>query len=314
MNHFHKLRLKAKVRMTGKLLKETYNGFVEDDGMKLAAALSYYTIFSLPPLLIIIISLSGFFFGTDAVKGELFGQINGLVGNDAALQIQEIIKNVKLSQRSVFATTFGVIILLVGASGVFVEIQDSINFIWGLKAKPKRGLIKFAKNRLMSFSMIGSVGFLLLVGLIINSVMDLLNARLAVYFPRDIVYLVYFFNLVVVFGIITLLFTVIFKTLPDGKLALRDCLIGASFTTFLFMIGKFAIGAYLGHSALGSWYGAAGSVILILVWVYYSAIILYFGAEFTRAFADAHGKKIIPNGYAVQIIKHKIEIKEMKLG
>ena len=137
--------------------------------MKLGAALSYYTIFSLPPLLIIIISLSGFFFGAEAVRGEIFGQINGLVGTDAALQIQEIIKNVKLSHSSKFATAMGVGFLLVGASGVFAEIQDSINYIWGLKAKPKRGIVKFLVNRLMSFSMIGSVGFLLLVGLIVNS-------------------------------------------------------------------------------------------------------------------------------------------------
>ena len=137
--------------------------------IKLAAALSYYTVFSLPPLLIIIISLSGFFFGAEAVRGEIFGQINGLVGNDAALQIQETIKNVKLSHASTFATILSAVILLIGASGVFVEIQDSINYIWGIKAKPKRGLVKFLKNRLMSFSMIGSVGFLLMVGLIVNS-------------------------------------------------------------------------------------------------------------------------------------------------
>jgi len=296
------------------LLKETFTGFINDDGMKLSAALSYYTIFSLPPLLIIIISLSGFFFGAEAVRGELFGQINGLVGNQAALQIQEIIKNVKLSHSSTFATIFGIIILLVGASGVFVEIQDSINFIWGLKAKPKRGLMKFIKNRLMSFSMIGSVGFLMLVGLIINSLMDVLNNRLAGFFPKDSVYLFYALNLLIVFGIITLLFTVIFKSLPDGKLALRDCLTGASFTSLLFMIGKFAIGAYLGRSAIGTWYGAAGSVILILVWVYYSAIILYFGAEFTRVFAETHGQKIIPNGYSVQIIKPKIEIETITMA
>ena len=314
MNHIDKLRIRVKVKWLFHLLKETYNGFTEDDGMKLAAALSYYTIFSLPPLLIIIISTSGFFFGAEAVRGELFGQINGLVGNSAAIQIQEIIKNVKLSHTSAFATTFGIIILFIGASGVFAEIQDSVNFIWGLKAKPKRGLIKFIKNRLMSFSMIGSVGFLMLVGLIINSLMDILNNRLAGFFPKDIVYLIYASNLLVVFGIITLLFTVIFKTLPDGRLALRDCLIGASFTAGLFMIGKFAIGAYLGRSAIGSWYGAAGSVILILVWVYYSAIILYFGAEFTRVFAETHGNKIIPNGYSVQIIKHKIEVEEIKMA
>lgn len=314
MKHLDKLRIQVKVRWIFNLLKGSYNGFIEDDGMKLSAALSYYTIFSLPPLLIIIISLSGFFYGTEAVQGELFGQINGLVGNAAALQIQEIIKNVKLSHSSTFATTFGVIVLLIGASGVFAEIQDSINFIWGLKAKPKRGLVKYIKNRLMSFSMIGSVGFLMLVGLIINSLMDILNNRLAGFFPVDAVYFIYVLNLVIVFAIITLLFTVIFKTLPDGRLALRDCLIGASFTTILFMVGKFAIGAYLGRSAIGSWYGAAGSVILILIWVYYSAIILYFGAEFTRVFAETHGKKIIPNGYSVQIIKHKIEVEEIRMA
>jgi len=295
------------------LLSEAFNGFNDDNGLKLSAALSYYTIFSLPPLLIVIISLSGLFFGTEAVKGELFGQINGLVGNDAALQVQEIIKNVKLSHSSVFATIFGIIILLVGASGVFVEIQESVNFIWGLKAKPKRSTIKFIKNRLMSFSMIGSVGFLLLVGLIINSLMDVLNTRLSELFPVDSVYFFYVMNLLIVFIIITLLFTVIYKTLPDGKLALKDCLIGASFTSFFFMIGKFAIGAYLSNSAISSWYGTAGSVILILLWVYYSAIILYFGAEFTRVYSDTHGKKIIPNGYAIQIIKSKIEINELKM-
>ncbi|NTW31230.1 MAG: YihY/virulence factor BrkB family protein [Bacteroidetes bacterium] len=285
------------------LFKETLNGFIDDNAVKLSAALSYYTIFSLPPLLILIISLSGFFFGAEAVRGEIFGQINGLVGNDAALQIQETIKNVKLSNSNTFATIISVIILIIGASGVFAEIQDSINYIWGIKAKPKRGLIKFIKNRLMSFSMIGSVGFLLLVGLIINSLMDILSKSLAAHFPIDTIYLFYVINILIVFIIITLLFTVIFKTLPDGKVVMRDCIIGASFTAFLFMIGKFAIGAYLARFAVASAYGAAGSVILILVWVYYSAIILYFGAEFTKVFAITHGQKIIPYEYSVKVKK-----------
>lgn len=302
------MQIKDTARKIVFLLKETFSEFIDDNAMKLSAALSYYTIFSLPPLLIIIISLSGFFFGAEAVRGEIFGQINGLVGNDAALQIQEAIKNVKLSTSNAFATTIGIITLLIGASGVFAEIQDSINFIWGIRAKPKRGLIRFVKNRLMSFSMIGSVGFLLMVGLIVNSVMDVLNSKLAVYFPKDTVYLFYIVNILIVFISITLLFTVVFTTLPDGKVVLRDCVIGASFTAFLFMIGKFAIGAYLGSSAIASIYGAAGSVILILVWVYYSAMILYFGAEFTKVFAYTHGKKIIPNEYSVQILKQKIEI------
>lgn len=306
------MQIKNAAKKTGNLLKETFHEFIDDNAIKLSASLSYYTVFSLPPLLIIIISLCGFFFGAEAVKGELFGQINGLVGNAAALQIQETIKNVKLSSSNTFATTVGIIILLIGASGVFAEIQDSINYIWGIKAKPKRGFIKFLKNRLMSFSMIGSVGFLLLVGLIVNSLMDVLNNRLAAYFPKDTVYLFYVINILIVFIIITILFTVIFKTLPDGKVVLRDCLTGAAFTAFLFMIGKFAIGAYLGSSAVASIYGAAGSVILILVWVYYSAIILYFGAEFTKVYAHTHGQKIIPNKYSVQIIKQKIEVEPKK--
>jgi membrane protein len=299
------MELKNIAKKIGYLLKETFREFIDDKALQLSAALSYYTFFALPPLLIIIISISGLFFGAEAVRGEIFGQINGMVGNNAALQIQEIIRNVKLSQHNTFITSIGVIILLIGASGVFAEIQDSLNYIWGIKAKPKRGLIKFIKNRLMSFSMIASAGFLLLVSLIINSLMDVLNKGLAAHFPLDTIYLFYTINVLIVFIIITLLFTLIFKTLPDGKVALRDSIIGASFTAFLFMGGKFAIGAYLGSSAITSVYGAAGSVILILVWVYYSAIILYFGAEFTKVYAQTLGNKIIPYEYSIQIKKTK---------
>jgi membrane protein len=297
------MQIKKAIHKTGYLFKETFKAFISDNALKLSAALSYYTIFSLPPLLIIIISLSGIFFGADAVRGEIFGQINRLVGNDAALQIQETIKNVKLSSNNVFVTTIGVVALLIGASGVFSEIQDSINYIWGIQAKPKRGLLKFLYNRLMSFSMIGSVGFLLLVGLIINSVIDILNKQLTIIFPRYTVYLFYAANTFLVFIIITLLFCIIFKTLPDGKIAIRDCITGASFTAFLFMIGKFVISAYLGNYNIASVYGAASSVIIILAWIYYSAIILYFGAEFTKVYANIHGQKIIPNTYSVQIKK-----------
>jgi membrane protein len=299
------MQIKTKAQKIGYLFKETFNGFVEDNGIKLSAALSYYTIFSLPPLLLIIISISGIFFGADAVRGEIFGQINLLVGNEAAIQIQDAIKNVTLSNSNVFATTIGIIILFIGASGVFAEIQDSINYIWGIKAKPNRGIIKYIYNRLMSFSMIGSVGFLLLVGLIVNSLIDILNKRLAIFFPQDTIILFYIINTLIVFVTITILFSIIFKTLPDGKIAFRDCIIGASFTAILFMIGKFVIGFYLGSYNIASIYGAAGSIIIILVWVYYSAIILYFGAEFTKVYAHTHGQKIIPNAYSVQIIKEK---------
>ncbi len=263
------MKLRSRLRIIWYLLSQSVLEFIEDRGMKLSAALSYYTIFSIPPLLIIVISICGVFFGKDAVRGEVFGQINGLVGNEAALQIQDALKNVTLSSNNTFATIIGIIVLVFGASGVFSEIQDSINYIWGLKAKPKRGLIKFLKNRLMSFSMIGSVGFILLVGLFINSIMDILGNRLTERFHRDTFYSIYILNILMVFLIITILFTVIFKTLPDSKVVLRDCIVGASFTTFLFMIGKFANGFYLAKSAAASVYGVAGSDILILVLVYH---------------------------------------------
>lgn len=292
------------------LLKTTFNEFIEDNAIKLSASLSYYTIFALPPLMIIIITLCGFFFGKDAVTGQLYGQINGLVGSDAAVQIQNAIKNVELSESNVFATIFGSIMLLIGASGVFAEIQSSINFIWGLRAKPDKGIKKFIQNRLMSFSMIVSVGFLLIVSLLVNSVMDLLSDRLKLYFPESTVYLFYGINILIVFLIITLLFAIIFKTLPDGNIKWKDAFIGASSTSVLFMIGKFAIGFYLGSSTVATVYGAAGSVIIILLWVYYSAIILYFGAEYTKVYAKAFGGSISPNEYSVEIQKEVFEIIE----
>jgi len=292
------------------LLKRTYREFDDDNAIKLSASLSYYTIFSLPPLLIIIMSVFSVFFGREAVTGRFFGQINGMVGNAAAIQIQETIKNIELSDSNTFAAVFGGIMLLIGASGVFAEIQSSINFIWGLKAKPNKGIMKFIKNRLMSFSMIASVGFLLLVSLMVNTVMDIINSRLLVYFPDTTVYLFYVLNILILFATTTMLFSIIFKTLPDGDIAWKDALIGSSFTSFFFMFGKFAIGFYLGSSTVATVYGAAGSVIIILIWVYYSAIILYFGAEFTKVYANEHGDKIIPNAYAVGIKVEVIEIKK----
>jgi membrane protein len=289
-------------------LWRTVEEFIEDNAIKLSASLSYYTIFALPPLLIIILYICGLFFGQDAVNGTFFGQINAFVGNEAAIQIQDTIKNIELAESGTFAAVFGSIMLLIGASGVFAEIQSSINFIWGLKAKPNKGFVKFVKNRLMSFSMIGAVGFILLVALFINTLLDLLNERLIIYMPEATVYVFYFLNTLVLFLITTMLFAIIFKTLPDGEIGWTDTLIGSAFTAFFFMLGKFAIGYYLGASEIATAYGAAGSVIIILIWVYYSAIILYFGAEFTKVFATKYGKKIIPNEYAVEIKKEIFEI------
>ncbi|MBK0368885.1 YihY/virulence factor BrkB family protein [Flavobacterium sp. SE-1-e] len=302
------MKIKSIAIKTFELFKEATLAFLDDNAIKLSAALSYYTVFALPPLLIIIITICGFFFGQEAVTGELYGQINGLVGDDAAKQIQDAIKNVALADSNVFVSVFGVVMLIIGASGVFAEIQSSINFIWGISAKPNKGLKKFIQNRLMSFSMIASVGFLMLVSLFVNTILDLISVRMKVYFPESSYYFFYIINIMFVLASITFLFTIIFRTLPDGIIRLKDALIGAVFTAVLFILGKFAIGYYLGNSTVASVYGAAGSVVIILVWVYYSAIILYFGAEFTKVYANKYGGDIIPNKYSVEIKKEIIEV------
>lgn len=292
------------------VIKGTARAFSQDNCVKLSASLSYYTIFAIGPLLVIVISLSAIFYGRDAVEGRLYGQIKGLIGSDAAVQVQEIIKKSHHDNKSFIGTIIGTVVLVIGATGIFTEIQDSINFIWSLRAKPKRGIIKYLINRLLSFSLIVSLGFLLLVSLIISALLDVLSDRLTLYFPNSTVYIFYVINLVIMLLIIAVLFAIIFKVLPDGKIKWKDAFIGAGFTSFLFIIGKAAIGYYLGKSSLGATYGTAASVIIILTWVYYTSIILYFGAEFTKVYALEYGGGIVPNDTAVFIIKR--EAKEIE--
>jgi membrane protein len=292
------------------VLKDAGSAFGQDNCSKLSAALSYYTVFSIGPLLIIIISLSAVFFGRDAVEGRLYGQIKGLIGSDAALQIQEIIKNSHHANKGPIGTIIGTVILVIGATGIFTEIQDSINFIWSLRAKPKRGIVKYLINRLLSFSLIVSLGFLLLVSLVVSAILDILSDRLTHFFPHTTIYIFYILNLLVIFIIISLLFAIIFKVLPDGRIKWKDAFAGAGFTAVLFIIGKAAISYYLGRSNLGATYGTAASVIIILTWVYYTSIILYFGAEFTKVYSLEYGSGIVPNDTAVFIIKR--EAKEIE--
>jgi membrane protein len=294
-----------KLRLFFKILKNAAVAFIEDNGLKLSASLSYYTIFSFCPILIIVMSLAGKIFGKDAVQGKIYHQINGLIGSDAAIQVQEIISNIEKSQHTTGGAIVGIVLLIVGATGVFTEIQDSINYIWSVKAKPKKGWLKYLSNRAVSFSLLIGMGFVLLVALVVNAVMDILNERLMRIFPSYSIYVFYTLTLVIVLVIISLLFTVIFKVLPDAIIAWRDAFAGAIFTTVLFLVGKFLIGYYLGNSDIGLTYGTAASIVLILLWVYYSSIILYFGAEFTRMYAIHAGSGIKPNETAVFIIKQE---------
>lgn len=294
------------------ILKDAAKAFSADNAVKLSAALSYYTIFAIGPLLVIVLSLSGIFLGEAAVEGKLYGQIRGLIGNEAAIQVQEIIQNIQQTNNSTIGAIIGAIVLVIGATGIFAEIQDSINYIWSLKAKPKRGLVKLLINRLLSFSLIISLGFLLIVSLVANALMDILNERLTRYFPDTMVYVIYALNIVLLLAVISLLFAIIFKVLPDGKIKWKDAFIGAFFTSILFLLGKSAIGYYLGNSKLGATYGTAASVVVILTWVYYTSIILYFGAEFTKVYALEYGGGIVPNETAVFIIKQ--EAKELEIS
>jgi len=287
------------------VLKSAFDEFVQDDALKLSASLSYYTVFALGPLLIIIISLSGLFFGRAAVEGRIYDQLRGLIGAEASLQVQDIIRNIQQSQHTMAGAIIGFILLLLGASGVFGEIQGSINYIWSLRAKPKKGWLKIIVNRLLSFSLIVALSFLLMVSLIVNAVMDLINDLLKQHFVHLAVDLVYVVNIALILAIITSLFAVIFKVLPDARIRWKDAFTGAFFTALLFLLGKVLIGVYLGNSKIGVTYGASASVIIILTWVYYSSIILYFGAEFTKIYTMRHGSGIVPNDTAVFIIKRE---------
>nr|WP_220485280.1 YihY/virulence factor BrkB family protein [Myroides sp. WP-1] len=291
----------------GLLFKNSVVDFLDDRATTFSAALSYYTIFALPPLIILIVSASGFFLEEKDVSAFFYQQVGELVGPNTAKEVENAMNNVTINRSGVLPTIIGVAMLLFTASGVFAEIQSSINYIWGFVAKPEKSMIRLLKNRLLSFAMIGSVGFLLLVSLLINSLASILFEYLTTYFAESTIYFVQVINNVIVFLIITLLFVVIFKTLPNGVLRLKDAFVGAAFTAVLFMIGKFGIGVYLGTTAKSSLYGAAGSIIIMLVWVYYSAMILYFGAEFTKNYASLFGKRIRPGEFSLEIDKNAIK-------
>lgn len=302
-----KLFTKSSFKDGFKIMKDTVNGFIDENCMKLSASLAYYTVFSLGPMLVLLISLAGVFLGEDAIEGKIFYEIKGLIGSKAALQVQEMIKNLQLSGKSTTALVISIITLAVGATSVFSDIQNSINMVWHVKAKPKRGWVKLIKDRLLSSSLIISLGFLLVVSLIVNGVIIALTDRLKIYFPDITVLLLNLINLLISFIIISSLFAIIFKVLPDVKIKWKDVRAGAIFTTIFFIIGRFLIGFYLETSGTESAYGAAGSIILILLWVYYTSAILYFGAVFTRVYAEYRGSAIEPADFAVHVEEKETE-------
>jgi membrane protein len=289
-----------------KIVVATIMGFINDNGLKLSAALAYYTIFSIAPLLILIISMAGVVWGHDAAAHKLYPHLAGYIGSTAALQIEGILNKLQLSGKSGTAVVVGVIILFLGASGIFLEIQDSLNIIWRVKAKPKRGWLKLVQNRFLSFSLIIGLGFLLLVSLTISFIMTALSSWLEKILPITEL-LFKGVNLGITFIVIATLFAIIFKFLPDVKIKWRDVRSGAFFTAVLFMLGQHMINLYIEFSTKSSTYVAVGSILVILVWIYYTAAILYIGAEYTQVYAEATGSKIEPADYAVYIQQTEIE-------
>lgn len=307
-NTNHKKKPKAFFTRWFNLLKETFTIFMNVRGLKFSASLAYYTIFSLAPLLVLTISVAAIFFGQDAAEGKVFSEINGLVGNNVAAQIQEMLKNVQLEDDNTLALTVGIGTLLVGATTVFADMQHSINKIWEIKPKPTRGWLKLIKDRLLSSSLVLSLGFLLIASLIVNGLLmiftDYINRLLADW----AVYISMAVEAVINFVVISTLFGVIFKFLPDVRIRWKDVRAGAFFTAILFMLGRFLIGFYIQTTGQGSAYGAAGSLIVLLVWIYYTAAILYVGASFTRAYAAYRGNRIAPAEFAVHVEEREMEV------
>lgn len=294
------------------LFKLAYQGWKQDNASRLSAALAYYTIFSLAPLLVIVIAITGLIWEAEAVRAQILSQIQSLVGAEGADFVANLITNTGSPGEDIVVLIIGIITLLFGALGVFNELHNSLNIILNVKQEQAKGFLQAVKkviiDRLLSFTMILGIGFLLLVSLVVTAGLSATQETIGNAFPMS-EFILQVVNLVISLGVITVLFALIFKFLPDAQIAWRDVWLGAFVTAMLFSIGKMAIGIYLGNSAVASIFGAAGSLVLLLLWIYYSAQILFFGAEFTQVYANKYGSKILPEGKEKTA---QLELKELR--
>ncbi|MEO6167265.1 MAG: YihY/virulence factor BrkB family protein [Chitinophagales bacterium] len=283
------------------LLKRTFKGWNERDPFYQSAIIAYYAIFSLPALLVIVVSVAGFIFGREAITGQLSSQIGEIMGKSTADQIEEMIANASIGSKSVWATIIAVVTLLLGATGVFVQLQKTLNIIWEVKPAPKKkAFLRLLRTRLLSFGMILSIGFLLVISLVITTFITIFGNWLQVQLPELAVFILQLVNFIISFGIISVLFALTYKYLPDAKIHWHEVWWGAILTAALFSLGKLALGLYFAKANPTSTYGAAGSIVLIMLWISYSCMIFFFGAEFTREYATRDGKKITPSEEAVK--------------
>jgi membrane protein len=286
------------------LIKESFKEWKKDGALDLGAALAYYTIFSLAPLLLIVIGVAGLVWGREAVQGQLVAQLQGLVGPQGGEAIQAMVANAGKHGNGVLATIVGVVTVLFGATGVFVQLQNALNRVWSVEAKPGASLWSFIRTRLISFGMVLGIGFLLLVSLILSAAVAAINTWATGLMP-SLEVLTQILTFLVSFALMTLLIAMIYKVLPDVEIAWRDVWIGAATTALLFTAGKFLIGLYLAKSSVASTYGAAGSLVILLLWIYYSSQILFLGAEFTEVYASRYGSRIQPSPHAVPVVERK---------
>ncbi len=279
------------------LLKASVKAWIDDKAPRLGAALSFYTIFAIPPVFVIALFLASIVFNPEAVRSQMFSEVGGLIGQKSSEAIQSAMVAQSQSHKGTFAGIVAIVTLIVTATGLFIELQDALNTIWKVKTKPGHGLTGFVRNRVLSFAMIVGVAFLLLVSLVVSAALAGLSKYVNELLP-GVGFLTVAANDILSFIVITVLFALIFKILPDVKIAWRDVWVGGATTSLLFTGGKFLLGWYLGRSTMVSAYGAAGSIILVLLWVYYSAQILFFGAEITKVYATRFGTRVRPASYA----------------
>jgi membrane protein len=279
------------------LVKDTFKDWSEDKASRLGAALAYYTIFSIGPLLVIAIAVASIVFGEEAARGQIVGTVGGLVGAEGGKLIEDSIKNANKGGGSIIATAIGIGTLLFGAAGVFGQLKDALNTIWEVKPKPNLGFMHTIKERFFSFSMVLGTGFLLLVSLVVSAAVSALGKLFTTLLPgADFIWQIV--NFLVALGVITLMFALLFKFMPDVKIGWKDVWIGSLVSAVLFVVGQFALGFYLGSGAVGSAWGAAGALVIILVWIYYSAQIFFLGAEFTQVYTNKYGSRVRPESYA----------------
>lgn len=289
------------------VVKQTFNEFVEDDCPQMAGALAYYTVFSLPPVLVVAIIIAGLVFSRQAVEGHIESEMATLIGTEAAEQIQTMISSASQRLRGgegLLPTLLGAAALVFGATGAFAQLQKALNRAWEVQPDPDRsGILTFLLKRLLSFGMILGTGFLLLVSLVLSAAISALGTGIQEFLPAIPIDLPTVLDLVVSTVVITLLFAAIFKILPDARISWSDVWVGSGVTAALFVVGKVLIGFYIGRSNPGSMFGAAGSLVLVLLWIYYSSMMLLLGAEFTQVWARRYGKRIEPSRGATRVIR-----------